>query len=176
MAETTRPVGVPAGIFIRFFSACYDLMILFSVTFVLVGGPITLVKEFIGPVPNWVQYMLFTTVCYAYLVGFWIKGGSTTGMRPWKLKVVMADSGDNINLGAATIRFLALMITWLSLIVTFFYLSMRNTESPLFLLAAGIPALSVVMMLSKNRQALHDFLAGTAVYRVQPAAKPSAEE
>jgi len=176
MAETTRPVGVPAGIIMRLSSACYDLMILFSITFVLVGGPITLVKEFIGPVPNWVQYMLFTTVCYAYLVGFWIKGGTTTGMRPWKLKVVMADSGDAMNLAAATIRFLALMITWLSLLVTFFYLSMRDTESPLFILTASIPALSLAMMLSKKRQALHDFLAGTSVYRVQPAAKPPKAE
>ncbi|MDX8411424.1 MAG: RDD family protein, partial [Mariprofundaceae bacterium] len=166
MAETARLKGVPAGIIKRFAAASYDLIILFSITFVIVGGSITLVKELIGPVPNWLQYMLFITVCYAYLVGFWVKDGSTTGMRPWKLKIVMADSGDPINLASATIRFLALMITWLALLVTFFYLSMRDTQSPLYVLAALIPALSLAMMFSRKRQTLHDFLAGTSVYRI----------
>lgn len=108
------------------------------------------------------------TVAYGYFVGFWYKDSATTGMRPWKLRVAMVSSGDPITLMAATVRFFGLMITWLAMFMTLLYLFGHYTGHPLFMIAAALPALSLLcMMLTPKRQALHDLIAGTGVYRIK---------
>jgi len=92
-------------------------------------------------------------------------------MRPWKLMVVMNDSGDRINLQAAVVRYAVLMLTWLSLGMTFWYLITRDTGHFLFFLSSAIPALSLaVMLLSRERAALHDLASATGVFKITQAA------
>ena len=169
MAQTQRQQGVKAGILIRFLASCYDIVILLGVAMLLVGLPITLSKELFGATPpQWVQYLLFSCVSYAYFVGFWVKGGSTTGMRPWKLRVAMSETGDPITLLAASVRYTVLMITWLALGMTLVYMMYRDTNHFLFFLAAGIPALSlIVMAISSARLPLHDIISGTGIFRIK---------
>jgi uncharacterized RDD family membrane protein YckC len=169
MAESARPKAIKAGIVVRFLASAYDLTILFGVTMILVGLPITISIEAFGLTPpKWLQGLLFLTVTFAYFVGFWVKGGATTGMRPWKLKLAMLESGDPIDWFAACTRFAALMITWLGLGMTLWYIATKDTGHFLFFVAASIPAMSLlVMALSKERLALHDLISGSGIYRIK---------
>jgi uncharacterized RDD family membrane protein YckC len=169
MAETARPKAQNASILIRLIAGGYDLMILLSIGMVGVGLPITLSAEVFGAKPpQWVQYTLFMAIAYAYFVGFWFKDSSTTGMRPWRLRLAMVNTGDRISLTAATVRFFGLMVTWLAMAMTLFYLFGHFTNHPLFMVAAALPALSLLCILFTSRhQALHDLISGTGIYQIE---------
>jgi len=168
MSEHQRRQGTLAGIGIRILASCYDSVILLGIAMLLVGIPITLSIEVLGATPpKWVQYLLFISVAYAYFVGFWVKGGATTGMRPWKLMVAMSGTGDPLTWLAASVRFAILMTTWLTLGMTLYYIKMHDTGHFLFFIAATIPAVSLtVMLLSKDRAALQDIISGSGIFRV----------
>lgn len=167
MAETVRQKAQIAGIVKRLLAGCYDTVLLVGIGF-LVFIPVSITEQYIGPTPDLLKQLLFMTVAYGYFVGFWYKDSATTGMRPWKLRVAMVSSGDPITLMAATVRFFGLMITWLAMFMTLLYLFGHYTGHPLFMIAAALPALSLLcMMLTPKRQALHDLIAGTGVYRIK---------
>jgi len=168
MSDVQRRQGRIAGVGIRMLASCYDGLILLGVAMLLVGIPITLSIEILGATPpKWAQYLLFLVVAYAYFVGFWVKGGATTGMRPWKLMVAMQGSGDPLSWMAASVRFAILMTTWLTLCMTLWYIMSNDTGHFLFFVAATIPAVSLlVMLLSKDRAALQDIISGSGVFRV----------
>ncbi|ATX80565.1 RDD family protein [Mariprofundus aestuarium] len=169
MTENRRDQGIRAGIIVRILASAYDLTILFGVTMLLVGIPITISVEMFGMTPpKWLQGLLFLTVVAAYFIGFWVKGGATTGMRPWKLRLAMLETGDPLTPFTASIRFAGLLITWLALAMTLWYIATKDTGHFLFFVAASIPALSLlVMTLSKEKLALHDLLSGSTVYRLR---------
>lgn len=163
---TKRAQGVKAGIVIRMLASGYDIMILFGLCF-LAFIPLTAIEQGMGEVPHWLKGALIMAIAFAYFVGFWVKGGATTGMRPWKLMVAMRGSGDPLSWLAASVRFACLMVTWLALGMTFWYLITKDTGHFLFYVAASIPALSLlVMMLSHERAPLHDLISSTGVYKV----------
>ncbi len=161
-----RLQGVKAGVLIRILASAYDALILFGLCF-LAFIPLTAAEQQFGAAPHWLKGGLLLAIAYAYFVGFWVKGGATTGMRPWKLMVVMSSSGDLPTLTAASIRFAVLMLTWLALGMTLWYLITRDTGHFLFFVAASIPAMSMlVMLLSRDGAPLHDLIAATDVYKV----------
>jgi len=163
-----RRQGSSAGLGLRLLASCYDIVILLGIAILFVAVPITVSAEVIGATPpKWLQYLLFLSVAYAYFVGFWVKGGATTGMRPWKLMVAMQGSGDPLSWLAASVRFAVLMLTWLTLGMTLWYIATKDTGHFLFFLAATVPAVSlVVMLLSKDRTALQDMVSGTGMFKV----------
>jgi len=166
MAETTRPQAITAGIGIRMLASGYDMLILIGVLF-LTFIPVTMAEQAWGTIDQWLKGLLIITIAYAYFVGFWVNGGATTGMRPWKLQVAMNASGNPLSVLAATTRFAALMLTWLALGMTLIYMMHRDTNHLLFFISALLPAFSLlVMMLTRERQSLHDLISGTAVYRL----------
>ena len=167
--QAVRQKAKLAGFTLRVFSSLYDLIVLFAVTFLLVGLPISGIEYALGSAPaGWVQQLLFTVVAYAYYVGFWVKGnGATTGMRTWKLQVADIDSGDKPTLQNASIRFLAFGITLVAFGATMFYLKTGQVQSFEFIFSSMIPLISLVcVLLTPNRQTLHDLVARTSVYRV----------
>lgn len=51
-------------------------------------------------------------VAWAFLVGFWLRGGRTLGMLAWRLRLVAAD-GSRVSLRQASARFFAAILSWL---------------------------------------------------------------
>ncbi|MDX8398324.1 MAG: RDD family protein [Mariprofundaceae bacterium] len=177
MADTdTQAVklkGTPAGILLRFLASGYDLVILVGLLF-FTFIPIAILEQGATNIPLWLKQLLFMTVAFAYFVGFWHKAGMTTGMRPWSLRIAMVDTGNHPSMTAAAIRFVALGLTWIALGETFFllniYIATGNIDRQLFAISSIMPALSMfIMILTPQRQALHDLVSGTSVFRV---AKP----
>ncbi|MDX8406981.1 MAG: RDD family protein, partial [Mariprofundaceae bacterium] len=97
MAENARPKAVTAGIGIRMLASAYDSLILIGLLF-LAFIPVTFAEQALGAIDQWIKGLLITTIAYAYFVGFWTRGGATTGMRPWKLQVAMLGSGDPLTM------------------------------------------------------------------------------
>ena len=167
MAISEQQKGVSAGIVIRLLASAYDGIILFGLCFIAFI-PVTMAEQALGEMPRWSKGLLLLTIAYAYFAGFWVKGGATTGMRPWKLRVAMRETGDPISWLTASTRFAGMMVTWLALALTIWFVLSRNTGHPLFYLAAAIPAISLlVMTLSRDHQALHDLISGTGIYRLK---------
>lgn len=167
MAETARPKGKLAGTGIRLIAGGYDACILVGLAF-LAFIPVTVAEQQLGAIPHSFKVMLLISVAFAYFVGFWHKAGATTGMRPWKLRVAVCDTGEPVTLLAASIRFIVLMLTWLAALMTFVYMLYRDTGHALFFVCALIPVISMAcMMLTPNRQTLHDLIAGTSIYRIE---------
>jgi len=167
--QSSRPKAKDAGFTTRIFSSLYDLIILFAITFLFVGLPISGIEYAMGEAPEkWVQNMLFFAVAYAYYVGFWHMGsGATTGMRTWKLMVADIDTGNKPSLMSASIRFLGLGVTLVSLGTTMFYLKTGDTNHFYFFLSSMLPVISLLcVLLTPRRQTLHDIMASTSVFRV----------
>jgi len=167
MVDASRPKAAPSGLIFRFLSAGYDLLILFGLEF-LIFIPITIVEQTIGTTPQWIKEILVLAVAWAYFTGFWQRSGETTGMRPWKVRLAMVDSGELPTASACAIRFVALMITWLTLGAIVVMLSIDRAQNATYALLALVPLASMISLLvTPNRQPLHDLLAGTNVYRIQ---------
>jgi uncharacterized RDD family membrane protein YckC len=59
-------------------------------------------------------------VAWAFFVGFWTRSGRTLGLQSWRLQVETIN-GDLPGVGAATLRFLAAIISWLPLGLGFWW-------------------------------------------------------
>ncbi len=164
---TSRPKARPAGITLRFAASIYDAAIFFGVSFVAFI-PVVAATQFIGPIPRWVKTMLLASLAYTYFVGFWVRGGATTGMQPWHLRIAMIKNGDNPGLATASLRFFALAATWACLGITAFHIMTGRATGAVFFTASALPAISLICMaVTPRRQALHDLIAGTGVFRLE---------
>ncbi|MDX8409487.1 MAG: RDD family protein [Mariprofundales bacterium] len=166
MANAARSQATAAGLIYRLLAAGYDFLILFALEF-LVFIPLTMVKQTMGEIPQWLEGILVLTVAWAYFTGFWQRGGATTGMRPWKLRLAMVESGDPPTALACAVRFVVLMLTWGTLGGTILMVLTGHTHNPVYALLALLPLVSMVcLMVSERRQPLHDWMAGTNIYRI----------
>lgn len=163
--EPVRQQAVLAGFTVRAIAALYDLGIVFALCF-LIFIPVTAVEQSLGVMPEWIKGMLVLTVFWAYFVGFWSRSGETTGMRPWRLVLVMADNGDFPSLSACTIRFAVLLATWLAAVFVLLSMLTGKTQNTTYATVALLPFISLACLaLSKRQQALHDLAAGILVVR-----------
>lgn len=51
-------------------------------------------------------------IAWAFLVGFWVRGGRTLGMLAWRLRLVAAGGGP-VTLRQASARFFVALLSWL---------------------------------------------------------------
>lgn len=93
--------------------------------------------------PEWFLWLHVFLVLLAYFVWFWRKSGQTLAMQTWKIKVVCTDGTTPVSLRQALLRY---VLSWPSLL----------------LCGAGI----LWALLDRDRQFLHDRLAGTRIVRV----------
>lgn len=93
--------------------------------------------------PEWFLWLHVFLVLLVYFVWFWRKSGQTLAMQTWKIKLVRADAATPVSLRQALLRY---VLSWPSLL----------------LCGAGI----LWALLDRDRQFLHDRLAGTRIVRV----------
>lgn len=111
------------------------------------------------------QVWLFL-VLGAYFVYFWHRSGQTLAMKTWRIKLVAANGGP-VSFTRATVRFLLCWIWFLPALALDAALGLKQWAS------IGLPVLGMVLwatsiLLDKNRQFLHDRLAGTALVSLLP--------
>lgn len=142
----TLPAGLrPAGIARRLASGLYELLIVLALVFIATLP----VSYLLGDATHgWRRHLLqawIVGVTASYFGWFWTHGGQTLPMKTWRLKLVRADDGSPLAWPRALHRY-ALAV--------------------LGLLAAGLGFLWALV--DRDRQFLHDRLAGTALVDAPP--------
>lgn len=127
------------GLARRLASGLYELLILAAVVLV---ATFPFLAVFGDSTQGWRRHVLqlwVLLVCGAYFTWFWTRGGQTLPMKTWNLRLVRHDGGP-VNPGRAMHRYLLAVLG---------------------LVAAGIGFLWALV--DRDRQFLHDRLAGTAL-------------
>lgn len=143
-----RPPAELAGLRRRLASMLYESLLLLGVlalTF-LVPYLILGVAFRLAP-PGWFAWLHIFVVLGLYFVWYWRRNGQTLAMQTWRLKVVRADDGRQLELGRAWARY---ALAWPSVL-------------------SGVGLLWALV--DRDRQFLHDRLAGTCVVLLPAPAK-----
>lgn len=126
----------------RFLSMIYEGMLLFAVLFVSSYLFLSLARDAQAGLPRLLFQVYLLSVCGAYFVFCWTRTGQTLPMKTWRMRVVTADGG-SLSVGRAFRRYVFAIPGMLS----------------------GISLLWAPF--DKERQFLHDRLAGTRIVRVR---------
>lgn len=98
----------------RFGAIVYDSLLVLAVWF-LVSVPFVALRGGEPVEPGNPAYRIALIVsAWAFFVGFWTRAGRTLGMQSWRLRLETVD-GARPGIGAATLRFLAAIVSWLPL-------------------------------------------------------------
>jgi uncharacterized RDD family membrane protein YckC len=150
------------------------LVVLQAILFV-VNPLIPILRRGLQPAPTQLHLWVFATATIPFLLYFALTLRSsrqaTLGMRMLKLKVADV-SGGRIGFGQSLLRSAVMLIPFELNHAVMFYLAPRNAPpAPAFFI--GIAAVWTViaiyiasMLLSRQRQSVHDLVAGTVVQRV----------
>lgn len=163
----------PAPVKNRLFGMVYEGMLLFGVLFISGWLFSTLLQQRHALVLRHAQQAWQFLVLGAYFVWFWTHGGQTLAMKTWRVRVVMAD-GRPLRWARAVLRYL---LAWLWFVPGLAIAFLTGAQGWMLLL---LPALNVVLWAAtarfdRDRQFLHDRLAGTRLV-LAPAAKPRSPE
>ncbi|WP_374337276.1 RDD family protein [Methyloversatilis sp.] len=143
MSETLRFPA--AGLRRRLASLTYEALLLLGVLAAGFMLPYLVIGLTLDVAPQgWFAWLHIFLLLGLYFVYYWRKGGQTLAMQTWGIRVVDARSGDAPAPKRAVLRYL---LSWPSLC----------------LFGAGL----VWAALDRDRQFLHDRLAGTRVIRVK---------
>jgi len=126
----------------RFASALYDLLIAAAL---IVIATFPFLALFGDSTHGWRRHLLQAWVVFvmgAYFVGFWTHGGQTLPMKTWRIRLVRRD-GQAVDLARAAHRYLLALLGSVALGVGFAW-----------------------ALFDRDRQFLHDRLAGTALTEV----------
>lgn len=125
----------------RLASMLYEILLILgvlSVTFIVPHVAMGVVLQYSNPL---LQQIHFFVVLLIYFCWFWLHGGQTLAMRTWKIRIV-DNSGNPLRPAQAVLRYLA---AWPSVLV----------------FGLGI----LWAFVDKDRQFLHDRLAGSRIIR-----------
>lgn len=111
-------------------------------------------------VPWWYQLLQYLVVV-AYFIASWLRGGQTLGMRPWRMRLRLADGRTPLSWKVALTR---TAIVSLPLLLPLLVMLHATDINSMLIIMAGVWGVSYAAALfdSKHR-ALHDMLAGTVL-------------
>jgi uncharacterized RDD family membrane protein YckC len=120
-------------------SVFYDAMLLTAVLFFATLALLLIPEDYrnSSSLSDLAKVAWYLLVSYIYFVGFWLKGGQTPGMKPWKITLVTMQ-GDPPKLKQVTLRFFTAILSWA---------------------LAGMGF--VWMIVDSNHYSLHDHLSGS---------------
>ena len=113
-------IGEISGLGRRLGAIVYDALLIFALLFL---GTVPFVAASGGePVtPGAFAYQLaLLGIVYVFFVGFWSGYGRTLGMQSWRLRIETPDGGKP-SVAAASLRFLAAIVSWLPLGLGFWW-------------------------------------------------------
>jgi uncharacterized RDD family membrane protein YckC len=105
------------------------------------------------------KFFLFL-VGAAYFIHFWTDSGHTLAMKTWRIKLVQPGYG-RVPLKIAALRYLLAWGWFMPALVVYSGLGVHDKRVLAGAVVAGIVAWALTAFLDKDRQFLHDKLAGT---------------
>lgn len=139
---------VPAPFLVRIAAMIYESLLVIAVIFVAALPFLYLVGS---AESGWVRHLFqlyLLGILFAYFSAFWLRSGQTLAMKTWRIRLVNADGGP-LTLRQAVLRFFLALLG-------------------LLLAGAGF----WWALFDRDRQFLHDRIAGTRLIRVPRKAEP----
>jgi uncharacterized RDD family membrane protein YckC len=150
----------------RLISMVYETLLGFAVLFL----PFLVLEIATGashtPLVEHMRQALAFLVLGFYFIHQWRRDGQTLAMRTWRMKLVGADGGA-VSVRAATVRYL---LSWLWILPAIGVTVALQLQA-LGTMLAGVVLWSLTALLDRDRQFLHDKLAGTRMVQLPPLPK-----
>jgi len=128
------------------------------------------------PVYQYGRSVFLFLVAGAYFVRCWTDSGHTLAMKTWRVRLVNNDAGQaRVPLRAAMLRYLLAWGWFAPALIVRAAFGLHGKGGTAAVIAAGIAAWAITAFLDKDRQFLHDRLAGTRLVQMpkRPAQKRS---
>jgi len=147
----------------------YELLLAFAVLFL----PFLVFEVATGashtPLVEHMRQALAFIVLGIYFIHQWSRKGQTLAMQTWRIRVVMADGGP-LPMKAAVLRYLLSWMWVLPALVLDYALQLQRWHA-LYAIFAGILLWSLTAFFTRDRQFLHDKLAGTRLIQLPKPVK-----
>lgn len=154
----------------RLISLVYEAFLLLAVDMLAVLLFLVVTGNRQAPVyQHGLKFFLFL-VTAAYFVHFWTDSGHTLAMKTWRMKVVMPGYA-RVPFRIAAIRYVLAWGWFMPALLAYSAFGVRSKAGMAAAIAAGIMAWALTAFLDKDRQFLHDKLAGTRVIALPKPAK-----
>ncbi len=171
-AQTTEPSSnmPPASLKSRLLAMVYESMLLFAVLFAATLLFSTLLEQRHALYRrDDLQYWLYV-VLGIYFCWFWRHGGQTLAMKTWRIQLLTRD-GTPLSWARAVPRYMLAWLWFLPGLAAARYLNAQGW------MLVTLPALNMLLwalavFLDRDRQFLHDRLAGTRIIQLPPIASP----
>ena len=171
-APTVQDFGRAPTVPRRLISMVYELLLAFAVLFL----PFLVFEMAVGAshaaaVEHARQALAFLLLG-AYFIHQWVRKGQTLAMQTWRIRVVQAD-GTPLPLRLAVVRYLLAWLWVLPGILVSWSMGLGHWQA-LGALLAGILVWSLTAFLDRDRQFLHDRMAGTRLVQLPKPVKKKA--
>ena len=143
----------------RLFAMLYEFFLLLSVLILAVALYLLVTLNSQHPVVEAGRSVFVLLVTAAYFIYCWTNSGHTLAMKTWRIKVVKLGYA-RVPFKAAALRFLFAWGWFLPALLVVWTLGLRG-KAMAVAFAVGIAAWALTAFLDKDRQFLHDRLAGT---------------
>lgn len=153
----------------------YEALLLFGVVFITSWLFDTLTQSRHALMLRHARQVLLFVVLGMYFVYFWVRGGQTLAMKTWRIKLI-APGRQRIPVVRAVARYLLAWMWFLPAMVLDFVLGFTGWLSVL-MIVANMSLWAAAILLDRDRQFLHDRIAGTRmVVAPPPPEKPKTQK
>ncbi|UVW27602.1 RDD family protein [Massilia sp. H6] len=168
--QATSPVMVATPTIRRRVSAMlYEFFLLLSVLILAVALYLLVTLNSQHPVAEVGRNVFVLLVTAAYFIYCWTDSGHTLAMKTWRIKVVKLGHA-RVPIKAAALRFVFAWGWFLPALLVSWGFGLRGKEVALAMMV-GIVAWALTAFLDKDRQFLHDRLAGTRLIALPKAVR-----
>jgi uncharacterized RDD family membrane protein YckC len=159
MQNSTSQIATPT-IQRRLISMVYEAFLLVAVEALAMFVYLFVTQNQHSPTIDHGRNALFFLVAAAYFIHSWTGSGHTLAMKTWRIKVVKLGY-KTVPFRAAAVRYLMAWGWFLPAIVACWAFGWKSTGQVGAAMAVGIVAWAMTALSDKDRQFLHDRIAGT---------------
>ena len=160
----------------RLITMVYETFLLLAVEMLAVALFLIVTRNNHAPVFQYAMKVWLFVVTGAYFVWGWTNSGHTLAMKTWRMQVVTT-GGARLPLTTAIVRYLLAWGWFLPALLACTALGLKDKGQVGTAIAVGVVGWGLTAFLDRDRQFLHDRLAGTrivALPKKQPAQTASA--
>ena len=144
----------------RLLSMLYEAFLITAVEALAIFIYIFVTRNQHSPAIDHGRNAVFFLVAALYFIHAWSGSGHTLAMKTWRMKLVMPGRA-RVPLRAAALRYLLAWGWFLPALLVCYFLNLRSKAEVCTALAVGIAGWAMTALFDKERQFLHDRIAGT---------------
>ena len=157
----------------RLTAMVYETFLLLAVAMLAVASYMLLTLNSHAPLAQFGLKVWLVVAAGAYFVYCWTNSGHTLALKTWRMHVVTRD-GRRVSVRTAVLRYLLAWGWFLPALLVRTLSGLHGKGETAALMAVGIAGWALTAFLDRDRQFLHDRLAGTRLASLPKRAAPTA--